>query len=186
MEMSIATGSDSLEAPLLQHMTTDIESLSGIVIRQQAQWGEVLAQAALLPYEAFNKYKVSELPANRSVARDLPATWKPTGAELDALPELMRVEESSSPWLRSLLTCLGKNYLLLWHILAYSGVTAACHDQESDKQQLPQLQKCRQAPCSACGLAGTPWQSDLSAGRLSGFTFNTNCLMCIAPMLGTT
>jgi hypothetical protein len=108
MEMSVAKDHESLEAPLLQHMTTDLESLSGLVIRQQAQWGEVLAQAALLPYEAFNKYKVSELPANRSVARDLPATWRPTGAELDALPELMRVEESSSPWLRSLLTCIGK------------------------------------------------------------------------------
>jgi hypothetical protein len=43
-------------------MTTDLESLPAVVIRQQSQWAEVIAQAFAVPYESVNKYKVAALP----------------------------------------------------------------------------------------------------------------------------
>jgi hypothetical protein len=43
-------------------MTTDLESLPAVVIQQQSQWAEVIAQAFAVPYESVNKYKIASLP----------------------------------------------------------------------------------------------------------------------------
>lgn len=43
-------------------MTTDLEALPAVVIRQQSQWAEVIAQAFAVPYESVNKYKMAALP----------------------------------------------------------------------------------------------------------------------------
>lgn len=54
--------SGCMDVPLLQQMSTDFEQVSGVVVRQQSQWGEVVAQAFGVPWEAVNKYKVSAIP----------------------------------------------------------------------------------------------------------------------------
>ncbi|GAQ83979.1 hypothetical protein KFL_001710090 [Klebsormidium nitens] len=100
-----------MQAPPIQMMTSRLDALPGVVIRQESQWLEMIAQLALdLPYEAANKYKVAPLPPGRRAARDhlqTPDRWRPKGEELEALPTLMRVEEDSGCCTRCLFTCLG-------------------------------------------------------------------------------
>jgi hypothetical protein len=91
-------------------MTTNLEALPGVVIRQESQWAEMAAQAFGLPFEARNKYKVAALPFGKRAARDhnaSPEKWAPSGEELQALPELMRVQEESSCLVRCVLACCG-------------------------------------------------------------------------------
>lgn len=98
-----------MAAPLMQSMTADLEAIPGIVVRQETQMAEAVLQSIGVPYESKNKYKISELPAGKRVARDHDQddVWNPTGQELQALPELFFVQEESSLFCRIALTCLG-------------------------------------------------------------------------------
>ena len=45
-------------------------------------------------YERENRYKLSAMPDGKRAARehDAPGNWQPTGQELEALPEIWRVQ----------------------------------------------------------------------------------------------
>ncbi|KAG6614278.1 uncharacterized protein IUM83_10105 [Phytophthora cinnamomi] len=87
--------------------------IDGVVVRQDTQIGEMIAQAVGLPWEAKNKYAIHRLPADKKVKNDPDdATgWSPTGAELKALEPFMRAQEESWFCTRIVLQCLGCGYL---------------------------------------------------------------------------
>lgn len=144
-------GSSAMEAPLLQSMTTDLEALPAVVIRQQSQWAEVIAQAFAVPYESVNKYKMAALPDDVQAA----GSWMPTAAQLDALPELMRVEEASSLWGRIALTCLGWLHLRRLQL----------HFTERGAERLTAQRPFRLGGCCGCPLETTVMQEDAVLGE---------------------
>ncbi|KAE8913842.1 hypothetical protein PF005_g8707 [Phytophthora fragariae] len=87
--------------------------IDGVVVRQDTQIGEVVAQAVGLPWEAQNKYAIHRLPADKKVKNDPDdaAGWSPTGAELKALEPFMRAQEESGVFTRIILQYLGCGYL---------------------------------------------------------------------------
>ena len=86
-----------------------LSEVNGVVVRQKAQKGEVIAQAIGLPFESRNKYKVHLLPTNKVVKNHPhdPDGWEPTGEELDALETFLFAQEESSLCTRLCLTWLG-------------------------------------------------------------------------------
>lgn len=53
-----AADKSKLQAPKLQEMTS-LESLRGVVLRQQGPWGDSALQELDKPWESANKYKVA-------------------------------------------------------------------------------------------------------------------------------
>jgi len=84
--------------------------VSGVVVRQKLQVGEVVAQAIFgVPFESKNRYKVHLLPTNKVVknAPDDPDGWEPKAEELEALDTFLFAKEESGCFSRTCLTWLG-------------------------------------------------------------------------------
>jgi hypothetical protein len=94
---------------LVQALNTNLPELEGVVIRQESQFGELLAQMAGIPFEVANRYKISALPPGKKVAQHPgdEARWQPTDEELTALPTQMIVAEDSNCFVRFLAMCCG-------------------------------------------------------------------------------
>ncbi|KAG1706750.1 hypothetical protein DVH05_027603 [Phytophthora capsici] len=75
----------------------NLVELEGVVIRQDTQVAEVVAQTVGIPWEASNKYVIHRLPADKKVKNEPndPSGWSPTGPELKALEPFMRAQEES-------------------------------------------------------------------------------------------
>ncbi|KAK1940082.1 Phospholipid scramblase 3 [Phytophthora citrophthora] len=87
----------------------NLGELEGVVVRQDTQVAEVVAQAVGISWEASNKYVIHRLPANKKVKNDPndPSGWSPTGPELKALEPFMRAQEESWFLSRIVLQYLG-------------------------------------------------------------------------------
>ena len=98
---------------LVQALNTNLPELEGVVIRQESQFGELLAQMVGIPFEVANRYKISALPPGKKVASspDDPDRWQPTNDELEQLPTQMVVAEESNCFIRFLSMCCGCVYV---------------------------------------------------------------------------
>ncbi|KAL3672563.1 hypothetical protein V7S43_001858 [Phytophthora oleae] len=87
----------------------NLGGLEGVVVRQDTQVVEVVAQAVGIPWEASNKYVIHRLPTGKKVKNDPddPSGWSPTGPELKALEPFMRAQEESWFLSRIVLQYLG-------------------------------------------------------------------------------
>jgi hypothetical protein len=86
-----------------------IGQVGGIVLRQQPQKAEVVAQAIGLPYESANKFKIHTLP-NGKVVKSEPHDekgWEPRYKELQELDAFLFAQEESSFCTRFFFTFLG-------------------------------------------------------------------------------
>ncbi|DAZ92989.1 TPA: hypothetical protein N0F65_006344 [Lagenidium giganteum] len=94
---------------LLAGLFQTLEQSKGLVIRQEAQIGEAVAQAFGIPYEAENRYKVSLLPNDKNVKENPndPHGWEPSAEEIEALEPFLFAREKSGLGMRTPLTCLG-------------------------------------------------------------------------------
>ena len=86
-----------------------LENVAGVVIRQDTRFVESIAQTFGIPYEATQQYKISILPHDSYVARYQgdPHRWRPSNAELKALPVFFLAYEQSNPLVRVVLTFFG-------------------------------------------------------------------------------
>jgi len=117
---------DPTAQPLLVEMITGsagFGNLTGIVIRQQKQGLESVAQALGVPYEMANKYKVAALPADKACGKsqDDVNMWKPGNGDLIALPPLMMAFEDTSFCNRCVLACCGCGNLRPYHMHFFEG-----------------------------------------------------------------
>jgi hypothetical protein len=166
-----------MDVPLLQEMSTDLENVPGIVVRQHCQWPEVAAQAFGVPWGKTNKYTVSAIPD--TVAGPV-SNWQPTGEEIEALPELMRVEETSSVWHRIALSCLSCLHLRPLQL----------HFTERGAERLVVERPYRIGGCIGCPLESTLRSS--STGDTSSVLGMTRedcdpyCSKCVAALCGCT
>ncbi|GMF21932.1 unnamed protein product [Phytophthora lilii] len=83
--------------------------LDGVVVRQETQVGEIVAQAVVIPWEASNKYSIHRLPTGKKVKNHPSdhAGWSSTGPELKAVEPFMRAHEKSWFCSRIVLQYLG-------------------------------------------------------------------------------
>lgn len=90
-----------------------LNEAKGMVMVQETQYMESIAQSIGVPYEMKNKYKLSLLPEDKSVARspDDPTGWCPSGEELVALDRFLFVQEESGCCVRLFLTFCGMSNL---------------------------------------------------------------------------
>jgi hypothetical protein len=75
-----------------------LASLPGVVVRQETQVADIVAQNFGMPYNAKNRYAVCPLPADKVVASSPEGTdhWKPTSLDLTSLETFMLATEESS------------------------------------------------------------------------------------------
>lgn len=87
----------------------DLARAPGVVIRQEAQVLETVLQAAGLPYEAQNKYRVLPLPPGKTVAvsQNQADLFIPHNEELKSAPTIMYIDEESSCCCRLSLAIIG-------------------------------------------------------------------------------
>ena len=122
MELSQQPSERRKKLPL-RGLSTDLTQLRGVVIRQETQVLQAIAQLINLPYEARNRYKISALPEGKRVGRlgsskdvrkgvfgdDEGEEWWPGNDELARLPTLFWAQEESPCWRRTCLTIFGCN-----------------------------------------------------------------------------
>lgn len=113
-------------APEAQEMgRIDFTDMEGVVIRQQTQMAESAMQFIGVPFEGKNKYVMSALPKGERVAthNSEKGRFRPTGAQLDAMPQHMRAHEESNVCERTTLTCCGCGNLrsLQMHYFDFGG-----------------------------------------------------------------
>uniref|UniRef100_A0A7S4NES8 Phospholipid scramblase n=1 Tax=Odontella aurita TaxID=265563 RepID=A0A7S4NES8_9STRA len=100
---------ESSKAEARPELTTDLTSISGVVIHQSAQPGEAISQAFGIPFEAKNKYVVSAIPDGASVVSSSSDAklWQPSLEDIKSLPELFIAKEDSDCFTRVLFTFCG-------------------------------------------------------------------------------
>lgn len=81
-----------------------LTATKGVMVYQQTQGAEALAQYMGIPYEAANKYKVARISDELFTKGK---RFQPTGEELEKAPMDIFVEEESSDGMRICLTCCG-------------------------------------------------------------------------------
>ncbi|EFJ45593.1 hypothetical protein VOLCADRAFT_105881 [Volvox carteri f. nagariensis] len=144
------------EAPLLQAIE-DLDQLPGVVIKETTQVIDAVMASIGGAYEAANKYKVKALPADKRLAtvHNEPGTWSPSSKEVDALPEVYYVEESSSCCLRVCLAHFGGLNLRALQLHFYQG----------NKEKYTVQRPCKLGGCCCCPLEMSLFAKD---GTLQG------------------
>jgi len=80
----------------------------GVIVKQKAQYDEMVAQSFGIPMERRNHFLVSQLPANEKAKREHDDNgYTPTKEQLDHLERLMVIHEESSVASRLFWTCIG-------------------------------------------------------------------------------
>ncbi|GLI64392.1 hypothetical protein VaNZ11_007658 [Volvox africanus] len=97
-----------LAAPGMQLMD-NLEAVPGVVVKETTQVVDAVMAAVGGAYEAENKYYVRAMPPNVNPGREHgeAGAWRPTTAQLDALPQVYFVGEESDCFLRVILAAFG-------------------------------------------------------------------------------
>lgn len=122
----------------------NLEALPGVVVKEVTQILDAVMASVGGAYEAQNKYYVRALPLDVKIAttHDEPGAWRPNTADLDALPPVYYVEESSSFCLRAVLAACGGLNLRALDLYFYQG---------KDEKYMVQ-RPCRLGGCCGCPL----------------------------------
>lgn len=103
-----ALGTESQNVTLDAAFIGEHELTHGVVVRQKAQYDEVVMQSIGVPMERRNHYLVGKLPQDKHAKREHGDNgYAPTREQVEELERLLVIHEESSAGSRCLLTCCG-------------------------------------------------------------------------------